>query len=119
LAQFASASGDGIAIEASDAGQQGDAASAVLASQKAGQKTTSAFVRSSDEAVESTMLSGHSAFGIPAAGWALARVDAPPSFPPGQMLLLGHRTFTSLRAGCQKANGILFDYCGSYRWTAP
>jgi hypothetical protein len=69
----------------------------VSAGKKAGQKPSSAFIRSSDEAVEGTMLPGHLAFGVSSAARALASVDVPPTLlvghtVPGQTFLLGHRT---------------------------
>jgi hypothetical protein len=85
----------------------------MLASEKAGYKAARALVRSSDEAVESTVLSGHLAFGVLLAGRAFTSVDEPSRYRPGQALLLVHRTFTSLRARGQRAKVILFTPCGS------
>jgi hypothetical protein len=64
----------------------------MLAREKASQKAAGAFIGSSDEAVEGTMLSGHSAIGVLSASGALTRVDEPPRLSLGQTLLLGHRT---------------------------
>jgi len=44
LAQFASSASNGIAVEASDASQQGDAPPSVLAGEKTSQKAARAFV---------------------------------------------------------------------------
>jgi hypothetical protein len=69
----------------------------MLAGEKASQQATRAFVRSSDEAVEGTMLPGHSTVGILSAARALTSVDEPPTLLvgqtfSGQTFLLGHRT---------------------------
>jgi len=84
--------GNGIAVQAGDARQQDDAALAVLAGKKARQQAARAFVRSSDEAIEGTMLSGDSAFGILLASRTLTSVDEPLRLPGSQAFLLGHRT---------------------------
>jgi len=117
LAQFAATAGHGIAVQAGDACQQADAAFAVLPGEKAREQAPQAFVRSNDETVESTMLSCHSSFGMLLAGLALTNMDAPSRFPLGRTLLLGHWTFTSLRAHCQRPNVILYLHCGSNFWT--
>jgi hypothetical protein len=95
LAQFTSPAGDGVAVKPGDAGQQGDAAATVLASEKAGEKPAGAFVSSSNEAVEGPVLPGNSAAGVLSAGRALTGVDDLPMLLVGQMLLRRHRTFTS------------------------
>lgn len=67
----------------------------MLACEKARDKPAGAFVRGRDEAIENTVLSGHSAAGVLSAGRALTSVDEPPMLLVGQMLLVRHRTFTS------------------------
>jgi hypothetical protein len=97
LAQLTPTTGNRVAVQSSDAGQQGDAAAAVLAGEKASDEPAGAFIGGSDEAVEGTMLSGHSAVGVFSAARALTRVDEPPTLVvsqrfPGQTFLLGHWT---------------------------
>jgi hypothetical protein len=97
LAQLTSAACDGVTVQPSDLGQPGDAAPTVLASEKASEKPARAFVGSSDEAIEGTMLPGHSAVGVLSAARALTSVDEPPTLlvgqtVPGPTFLLGHRT---------------------------
>jgi hypothetical protein len=113
LAQLAPAASDGVAVKPGDAGQQDNAAAAVLAGEEASQKPSSALIRSSDEAVEGTVLPGHPAGRMLSAPRARTGVDSLPTLLPGQALLLGHRTFTSLRAICQRAKVILFLHCCS------
>lgn len=119
MTQLASAAGDGVAVKPGDAGQQGDAAAAMLAREKAGHKPARAFVRSRKEAVEGTMLSSHSALGVLSAPRAFTSVDDPPRMLGdrrlllAQRLLLGQWTLTSLQACCQRGKVILFAHCRS------
>jgi hypothetical protein len=84
----------------------------VLAGEKAGQKPAGAFVGSSEKAVEGTMLPGHSAVGVSAAGRALTSMDEPPCLLVeqthlGQTVLLGHWTLPPFG---QRANGPKLFY---------
>jgi hypothetical protein len=59
---------------------------AVLAGEKASDTAACALIRSSEEAVEGTMLACHLAFGIPVATWALTSVDESSRFPLARTL---------------------------------
>jgi hypothetical protein len=96
VSQLTPAAGDGIAVEPGDAGQQGNAAAAVLAGEEAGQQPAGAFVRSSQEAVESPMLTGHAPVGMLSASGARTSVDELPMPRVGRMFLLGHMSLPPL-----------------------
>jgi len=110
-AQLTPSAGDRVAIQSGDAGQQGDAARAVLAGEEAGYQAAGALVGSGDKAIEGTMLPGHSAAGMLSAARARTSVDEAPTLLVGQTFLGDHRTLPPFRQPAKGGKVILFSHC--------
>jgi len=73
--QFASAAGHGVAVQAGNERQQGDASATVLLGEKASQQSAGAFVRASNEAVDPPVFPSKRAMRVSLAIGANALVD--------------------------------------------
>jgi hypothetical protein len=88
LVQLATASGDGVAIQARDACQQSDPSAAVPLGEEASDKPPAALVGTSDEPFDRLVLTGNSPVGFPMtdrAGTTMEPLDI-------VLMGLGHRT---------------------------
>jgi hypothetical protein len=112
VVEFAEAGANGVGAFAGDAGEVGDAASAVLLGEEAEEEATGAFIGGGDEAVEGAMLSGRAAAGVQPTSRTGAGVDA------SWVMVFGHRPCLLGRQQ-QRGKVIVVRKQATYFCTAP